>query len=84
MSDFVIKCECLLDRSQESVTLVIYDIPMDLLEKTLRDMGTKDFRTNVIDGVRAQWVAGGPQMMTSVREFHADADKEVGAEDERK
>lgn len=68
--------ECLLDREADTVTVILHDIHIDNLEKVLRDIGTNAWRTNMLDGIRAQWVAGGPEMMMSRREFHADADEE--------
>ena len=53
-----IEIECLLDRENETVSIVLRDIPMQRLDKVLNDISMESWRTNVSDGIRAQFVGG--------------------------
>lgn len=53
-----IEVECILDRENDSVTIVLHDIPMDRLQAVLEDVSTSIWRNNVIDGIRGQFVIG--------------------------
>lgn len=75
MSDSI-KIECWLDRESAEVSITLHSIPLDDLDRVLREIATKTWRTNVVDGIRGQWVAGGPEMPMSERKFHTYADEE--------
>lgn len=77
MSDSQISVECVLDRDRDTVSVILHAIPMAHLEKVLGDVGTASWRTNVIDGIRAQYVAGKSLGLSQTqRSFHAHSDEE--------
>lgn len=53
-----IEIECALDREQNSVSILLRDIPMERLDKVLNDISLESWRTNVSDGIRAQFIGG--------------------------
>jgi hypothetical protein len=53
-----IEIECALDREQNSVSILLRDIPMERLDKVLHDISLESWRTNVSDGIRAQFIGG--------------------------
>jgi hypothetical protein len=53
-----IEIECFLDREQDSVSILLRDIPMERLDKVLLDISLDTWRTNVSDGIRAQFIGG--------------------------
>lgn len=72
-----IAVECILDRENDAVSVILHSIPMEHLEKVLRDVATESWRTNVIDGIRGQYVAGVSLGLSQTeRSFHAHADEE--------
>lgn len=77
MSDPRIAVECVLDRESDAVSIILHAIPMENLEKVLRDIATESWRTNVIDGIRGQYIAGPSLGLTQTkRSFHAHAEEE--------
>jgi hypothetical protein len=77
MTDIRVAVEAVLHRQNDSVSIILHEIPMADLEKVLRDVGTKAWRTNVIDGIQAQYVAGESLGLSQTRRsFHAYADEE--------
>lgn len=76
-SDPRIAVECMLHRETNEVSIVLHSIPMEHLEKVLRDIATESWRTNVIDGIRGQYIAGPSLGLTQTRRsFYAHADEE--------
>lgn len=56
MSD--IEIECFLNRNQDSVSILLRDIPMGQLDRVLLDISLDTWRTNISDGIRAQFAGG--------------------------
>lgn len=77
MSDRRVQIEAVLDREADTVSILLRDIPMEHLEKVLRDVSTSAWRTNVIDGIRGQYIAGDSLNLSQTqRSFQANADEE--------
>jgi hypothetical protein len=77
MTDIRVAVEAVLHRQDDSVSIILHDIPMANLEKVLRDVATEVWRTNVIDGIRAQYIGGESLGLSQTRRsFHAHADEE--------
>lgn len=53
-----IEIECFLDREHDSVSIMLREIPMERLDKVLLDISLETWRTNVADGIRAQFIGG--------------------------
>lgn len=68
--------ECVLNREANTVSIILHAIPMEHLEQVLRDVATEAWRTNVLDGIRAQEVAGSLGLSHTRRSFHAHAEEE--------
>lgn len=70
MTNTRISVECILNREKDTVSLVLHDIPMQHLETVLREVSTEAWHTNIVDGIRAQYVAGpGLGIFQSTRSF---------------
>lgn len=77
MSETRVAVECVLDRQNDTVSIILHDIPMSSLDQVLRDVATPAWRNNVLDGIRGQYVAGESLGLSQTqRSFHAHADQE--------
>lgn len=71
MTEARISVECILNREDDTVSLILHAIPLQHLETVLCEVGTDAWRVNVIDGIRAQYVAGpGLGISQTTRSFY--------------
>lgn len=68
-----IEVECAIHRENDTVSILLREIPMSHLDKVLNDISLESWRTNVADGIRAQYVGGSSLGIPhSVRRFNVN------------
>lgn len=73
-----IEVECFLHREENSVSIMLREIPMEKLDRVLHDISLESWRINVADGIRAQFVGGKSLgIARTVRHFNVNTDKET-------
>lgn len=70
-----LEVECFLNRENNTVSIVLHAIPLESLERVLRDAATETWRTNVIAGIQDQCAAR-PGTDFIQRNFSADAEEQ--------
>ena len=67
---------CTIDREADTVSILLSDIPVENLDTVLEDISMKTWRTNVADGIRAQYFGKSLGITASSRKFNVREDNE--------
>jgi len=67
---------CTINREDDTVSILLSDIPVEQLDTVLEDISLEAWRTNVADGIRAQYFGKSLGITTSGRTFSVREDDE--------